>query len=417
MPKQKIQLFKLVLIAMPLIACLVLTIYSRAQASSFIKTTGLLVKFKDSVTKQESSKLLDNQDAQDVQKNKKLGVFSLKVPKFLGKQTMNELAANPKVEFVEPNHTARVFFTPNDTYFTARQWGFLNTGQVINGVAGKFDADIDAAGAWDTTKGLAAGSPVKIAILDTGIDQDHDDLSDKLILQNNFSLSPTVDDLFGHGTHVAGIAAADTNNSKGVAGACPACTLLNVKVLDDDGSGDYGSVSDGITWAADNGAKVINMSFGGSWPSLTLENAINYAWNKGVVVVAAAGNCGCSSKSYPGAYSNVIAVAATNNKDKKASFSSFSNKWVDVAAPGVDIFSTLPNNDYEIGGPHDYGYLSGTSMATPMTSGTVGLIWSSKYGTSASKVRSRLQSTAQKITGTGTYWSAGRINAATAVKN
>lgn len=190
---------------------------------------------------------------------------------------------------------------------------------------------------------------------------------------------------------------------------------MNGKVLRDDGAGYYSWIANGIIWSADNGAKVINMSLGGSSRSRTLESAVNYAWNKGVVLTGAAGNSGNQSKTYPGAYKNVIAVAATNNKDQKASFSSYGAKWVDVAAPGVNIFSTFPNHPYTINKSLNYDFGSGTSMATPMTSAAAALIWATDYGTSASSVRSRLESTADKIPGTGTYWSAGRVNAAAAV--
>jgi thermitase len=164
---------------------------------------------------------------------------------------------------------------------------------------------------------------------------------------------------------------------------------------------------------------VINLSLGGTSPSKTLESAVNYAWSKGVVVVAAAGNCGCRQKLYPAAYKNAIAVAATNNLDQKASFSSYDARWVDVAAPGENIFSTFPNHTFVIqtkyGRSQNYDFASGTSMATPMTSAAAALVWSTTYGTSALAVRSRLEQTADDISGTGSYWSAGRINAAAAV--
>jgi len=316
---------------------------------------------------------------------------------------------NPNVEFAEADYLAFATAAPNDTYFT-NQWGLENTGQTIKGQAGTIDADINAPTAWNTTTGIN----VRVAILDTGIDQNHEDLSGKIVLQANFTTSGTLDDLYGHGTHVGGIVAAVTDNGKGVAGGCPDCVLMNGKVLRDDGAGAYSWIANGITWAADNQAKVINLSLGGSASSRTLQKAVNYAWNKGAVVVAAAGNSANQSKTYPAAYANAIAVAATNNKDQKASFSSYGAKWVDVAAPGQDIFSTFPNHPYKINKSPNYDYGSGTSMATPMTSAAAALIWTTGYGTSASSVRSRLESTTDKIPGTGTYWSAGRVNAAAA---
>ena len=383
---------------------------AKAQGNNNHVPGQVLIKFKDGVSQADRDNLLRNNRAQVVNKLDALGVLVLQVPQAAEEKVVAALAKNPHVEYAELDYIAQAFFVPNDTYFADNQWGLENTGQIIKGVTGVVDADIDGPTAWDTTQG-----GVKVAILDTGIDQNHEDLSSKVILQRNFTDSPTIDDLYGHGTHVGGIVAAITDNNTGVAGGCPNCKLMNGKVLNDSGSGAYSWVANGITWAADNGAKVINMSLGGSVKSTTLERAVNYAWNKSVVVVAAAGNSANPSKTYPAAYTNAIAVAATNNKDQKASFSSYGAKWVDVAAPGVDIFSTFPNHPYKINKSLGYDFGSGTSMSTPMTSAVAALIWSTSYGTSASQVRTRLESTADKIAGTGTYWSAGRVNAANAV--
>ena len=370
----------------------------------------VLIKFKDGVSQAEKDNLLRNNRAQIVNKLDALDVLVLRVPQTAEEKVVAALSRNPHVDYAELDYIAEAFFVPNDTYFAGNQWGLENTGQTIKGVTGVVDADIDGPTAWDTTAG-----GVKVAILDTGTDQNHEDLSSKVVLQRNFTDSPTINDLYGHGTHVGGIVAAITNNNTGVAGGCPNCQLMNGKVLNDSGSGAYSWIASGITWATDNRAKVINMSLGGSVKSTTLERAVNYAWNKGVVVVAAAGNSANPSKTYPAAYTNAIAVAATNNKDQKASFSSYGAKWVDVAAPGENIFSTFPNHPYKINKSLGYDFGSGTSMATPMTSAVAALIWSTPYGNSASQVRTRLESTADKITGTGTYWSAGRVNAANAV--
>src|SRR3989344_1950704 len=370
----------------------------------------ILVKFKSGTSQEDKNKQLENNKAKVKNKIEQLDTYVLQVPANAEEKVVAALSKNPHVEYAELDYKAEAFLVPNDTYFTQRQWGLENTGQTINGVVGVVDADVDGPAAWDTTQG-----GVKVAILDRGIDQNHEDLSAKVVLQRNFTDSPTPDDLYGHGTHVGGIVAAVTNNGLGVAGGCPNCQLMNGKVLNDSGSGAYSWIASGITWATDNGAKVANLSLGGSVKSTTLERAVNYAWNKGVVVVAAAGNSANPSKTYPAAYTNAIAVAATNNKDQKASFSSYGAKWVDVAAPGVDIFSTFPNHPYKINKSLGYDFGSGTSMATPMTSAVAALIWSTPYGTSASMVRNRLQATADKIPGTGTYWSAGRVNAANAI--
>lgn len=387
---------------------------TKAQENNHVSGQ-VLLKFKEGISQSEQANLLRNNRAQVVDKLDAIGVLVLQVPQNTEEKLVVALSKNPQVDYAELNYLAEVFLAPNDTYFANNQWGLENTGQTIKDITGTIDADIDGSTAWDTTLGGA-----KVAILDTGIDQDHEDLSvkivDKVHDQKNFSDSPTIDDLYGHGTHVGGIVAAVTDNNIGVAGGCPNCQLMNGKVLNDSGSGAYSWVAGGITWAADNGAKVINMSLGGVSPSKTLERAINYAWKKEVILVGAAGNSGNQSKTYPGAYTNVIAVAATNNKDQKASFSSYGAKWVDVAAPGENIFSTFPNHSYKINKNLNYDFGSGTSMATPMASAVAGLIWSvPAYNTSAVAVRNRLESTADKIDGTGIYWLKGRVNAANAI--
>ena len=374
----------------------------------------ILVRFKAQTPQAVIDAQLKSNNAKVVGRVAALDVLVVNVPQTTEDRVITALSKNPNVEYAEPDGLAFASLVPNDPYFVPNQWGLENTGQAIKGQVGTVDADINTPKAWETTTGS-----VKVAILDTGVDQSHPDLSSKIVDkvddQKNFTDSLTIDDLYGHGTHVSGIVAAITNNNTGVAGVCPDCRLLNGKVLNDSGSGAYSWVSNGIIWATNSGAKVINMSLGGSAKSTTLENAVNYAWNHGVVVVAAAGNSANPSKTYPGAYKNAIAVASTNNLDQKSYFSSYGANWVDVAAPGENIFSTFPTHPYVINKSLGYDFGSGTSMATPMVSGTAALIWSTKYGTSVSAVRNRLESTADKIPGTGTYWLAGRIDAAAAV--
>lgn len=307
---------------------------------------------------------------------------------------------NPNLTFAEINgfySAVQDSWVPNDPLY-GQQWQYPK---------------IQAPEAWPVTTGYAG---VPIAILDTGIDQSHEDLKAKIVKNVNFTTSKTVDDQYGHGTHAAGSAAAVTNNGLGVAGTCPNCVLYNVKVLGDNGSGSWSAIANGIVWAADNGAKVVNMSLGGSSGSSTVEAAVNYAWDKGVVLVAAAGNSGSSSPTYPAAYTNVIAVAATDQNDQKASFSNFGS-WVDIAAPGVNILSTAPDHRNRIWRSGvKYATLSGTSMATPHVAGTAGLVWSTGQCGTNSGVRARIENGADKIPGTGTYWTYGRLNVYNAVK-
>lgn len=369
-------------------------------------TGQVLVKFKAGTTQDIVEKTIKQENGRAIGKLNELDAYVLSVPTQAEEKIALALAHNPRVEYAELNYLAEASAIVNDTYF-GEQWGLENSN----------DADIDAPEAWDKTTGVG----VVVAILDTGVSRNHPDLSSHVIDRTNFTDSSTDDDIAGHGTHVGGIVAAQTNNGHGVAGVCPDCQLMSVKVLNDVGSGAYSWIANGIVYATDHGAKVINLSLGGSQKSTTLENAVKYAWNHGVVVVAAAGNSGNVSKSYPAAYENAIAVAATDNQDKKAYFSQYGS-WVDVAAPGLDIYSAW--NDSDSGSDPQpscfvtndcYKFASGTSMSTPMTAGVVGLIWSTNQYSTASEVRARLEQTADRIPGTGNYWSAGRINADHAV--
>jgi subtilisin family serine protease len=203
-----------------------------------------------------------------------------------------------------------------------------------------------------------ASNEIIVAVLDTGIDGNHEDLAGKVIESINFSGSQTDKDVNGHGTHVAGIIAANADNEIGIAGAAPNVKLLNVKVAEDNGMVWASKVAKGIIWATDRGAKVINMSLATPSKFQPLEEAVEYAWSHGVVLVAAAGNYN-KLTTYPAAYDEVIAVAATTIENEIWSNSN-DGKFVDAYAPGAEIFSTLPDNKY--------GYESGSSMATAYVS-------------------------------------------------
>ncbi len=261
---------------------------------------------------------------------------------------------------------------------------------------------ISAPAGWAVTQG---SSGVSIAIVDTGIDYTHPDLAGKVTLGPDFGSGDSDPlDTDGHGTHVAGIAAAILGNGAGGAGVCPACQLMAIKVFP-DGSGsalDF-DVAQGIIWAADNGADVINLSLGGPGASTTLRDAVDYAWSHGVVVVAAAGNSGDGTTSYPAAYPNAIAVAATTSSDTRASFSTYGS-WVDIAAPGVAILSTIPGGGY--------ASWSGTSMATPVVAGAAGLAFAGLSGATNTSVRSALEAAVVDLGAAGrdVYFGAGRVD-------
>lgn len=321
-----------------------------------------------------------------------IDVRVVRVPEHAAATAIRLYERNPNVLYAEPDFVAEKSAITSDLSLGS-QWGLY-----------KIDAaDSNGASAWDVT---TSSPTVRIAILDTGIDGSHPDLAGKIVASANFTTSPTVEDVDGHGTHVAGIAAAATNNGVGVAGVGYHSSLLRGKVLGDKGSGQYSWIANGIIWATNNGADVINMSLGGSSGSATLQDAVNYAWNNGVVVVAAAGNSNTTSPSYPAYYENVIAVASTTSNDARSNFSSYGS-WVDVAAPGSSIYST-----YDGGG---YATLSGTSMASPFVAGLAGLVWGSGLCADQTCVRQRIELTADGIPGTGSLWTHGRINAYRAV--
>lgn len=350
------------------------------------------------------------------------GAHLIKVPAGRELQLVEALSRNPAVEYAEPDEL--VTASSDDTYFGS-QYALQNVGQEFTNTAGTKtvaggakDADVDAVEAWTVTTG--AGK--RVAIIDSGVAINHPDISSKVVERANFSDKTIVGDedydKYGHGTHVAGIVAATRDNAMGVAGVCPDCAILDAKVLNDSGSGSSSGIAKGIDWAASHGAKVINMSLGQRVSSRTLEAAVNNAWNAGVVIVAAAGNAGTQAQVYPGAYPNVIAVAATDNRDMKASFSTY-GKWVDVAAPGVSVYSTFPTYPSTLGVQNGrsvgYDIESGTSMASPIVAATAALVWSTAAGTSNTAVRAKVESTAKPINGTGTYWKYGRVDACKAV--
>ncbi|MEI7847171.1 MAG: S8 family serine peptidase [Chloroflexota bacterium] len=315
---------------------------------------------------------------------------------------MKAFRANPNVEYAEPNYTVQALYTPNDPNLK-NQWGLTN----------KNDKDIDAPEAWNVTTG---NSNVLIAVVDSGVLYTHPDLSggrvrtdiDKDFVNND---SDAIDDN-GHGTHIAGIIAANTNNGKGIAGICPKCTILPVKVLSNSGSGSADGVSKGIKYAADKGAQIISMSLGITPKcgcSKTIAGAINYAFDKGSLLIAASGNDSTSSISYPSSSSRVMSIGATNIKDARASWSNYGG-GLDLVAPGDNIQSTWLKNTY--------AYKSGTSMATPYVSGVAGLVYSKNLAQKNIRVWWILQHSADPLNNQSAWNSKvgyGRLNAYKAV--
>ena len=333
------------------------------------------------------------------------------------------------VEYAEPNYIAHTLLTPNDPYYSY-QWHLFNTSY----------GGIQLGTAWDTT----SGSDVVVAVVDTGVAYENyqkdllspvyykapDLASTQFVAGYDFVENDThPNDDEGHGTHVTGTIAQSTNNGLGVAGVAYGAKIMPVKVLNKQGSGTYADIADGIRFAADNGAEVINLSLGGSSPSSVLEDALAYAYINGVTIVAAAGNSNSSAPSYPAAYdAYVISVGATRYDETRAPYSNYGST-VDVVAPGGDLTIDQNNDGYgdgvlqqtfgnKVTNQWGYYFYQGTSMASPHIAGVAALVLSIG-GTidTPSEVREVLQSTADDIGSPGkdTIYGYGLVNAAAAV--
>lgn len=377
----------------------------------------IIVKFKQGYSRAQQEEHLKKYDATIIKTIEGINYTIIKVSPGQENAIIQRMKTDPAIEKALPDYTSHATFAPNDENYSL-QYMFKNTVQTLNNIPGKAGADINAEQAWDVTRGAG----VKVAILDSGIDINHPDLAGKIAVQRVFvssTIDPDISDKNGHGTHVAGIIAANTNNNIGVAGTCPECQLIIGKVVTNDGTGNAtGATSDivsGITWATDQGAKVINLSLRSTSPQTQqlYQEGINYAMSKGVVVVAASGNDGSNAVTWPAGNDGVISVAATDNTDRMAPFSNY-GAYVKVAAPGTFIASTFPTtpNAKKV---LNYGYSSGTSMSSPIVAGIAALVWASPYGTSNTAVINRIYETADKIEGTGSQWTEGRVNAGKAV--
>ncbi len=317
----------------------------------------------------------------------------IRVPAAKAAQLLQSLREHPDTQYAEVDATAKALATANDPLFTQGQEWHL--------------AKIQAPAAWDITTGAPG---VVVAVVDTGVNSAHPDLAGKVLTTgwDFVANTSTPMDQNGHGTAVAGTIAPNANNNLGVVGVAWANPILPVRVLDATGSGSYSAIAQGITYAADHGARIINLSLGGTSSSLTLQDAINYAWSKQCIVVAAAGNNGNSTPVYPAACSNVVSVAATNSSDTRTSWSNYGS-YVDLCAPGENIVT--------LSGSNGYGSWSGTSFSTPVTSGVLALMASANPSLSNAQLVSLLLSNCDDLgtAGPDIYYGNGRVNALRAV--
>jgi subtilisin family serine protease len=271
---------------------------------------------------------------------------AIQVPEESSAAILDALRKTGLFRYVERDRYAHTASVPNDPDFSS-QWHL---------------ARIQAPRAWDVSTGA---SSVIVAVVDSGVDPSHPDLAPKLVPGWNFlnSTSNTAD-VLGHGTAVAGTVAAASNNGIGVAGVAWGSLIMPLEVVDAGDSASYSDIAAAIQYAADHGARIVNLSLGGAAPSELLQSAVDYAWNRGAVVFAAAMNNGTSVPAYPAACNHAVAVGATDAGDGLASFSSFGN-WIALTAPGTGILTT------SLGG--GYGYWTGTSFSAPIAAGVAAL--------------------------------------------
>lgn len=350
-------------------------------------------------------------------------------------EVVETLAADPNVEYVEPNYIMQTTVIPNDPFYplsgaAVNQWHLENPGGRTGFVA---DADIDASAAWDINTGRTS---TVVAVIDSGIDYKHPDLGGGIgptykVIGGYDTRNQDADpmDDFGHGTHIAGIIAANFNNKTGVAGVCPGCKLMALKSAGTTGTSNSITNSQAIDYAVSNGADIINASWGSESVLTTVQIAIQNAIANDVLFVAAAGNRKSTTKFYPAAFPEAFAVANTSYDDKKSTnsnYNSTTDKWIDISAPGTYILATALQGGAVCTSPHEsgtarYGYCTGTSMSAPVVAGVAGLMISKESFLRVVDLTHRLKLTADNIDAKNPSYvgllGAGRVNAQKALSS
>jgi len=399
----------------------------------------VLVKFGNDLDQDDRQQLDSQLDLDQNEEVGRIGVWRMHSRFFDTEALLAFLRADPRVLYAEPNYILRANLVPNDPSFGSL-WGLDNTGQTILDVAGTAGAHISARLAWDISTGSRA---TVVGVVDTGIDYTHPDLAANVWSAptsftvtiggtaitcaagthgfNAINKTCNPQDDHSHGTHVAGTIGAVGNNGVGVAGVNWTASIMGAKFLDASGSGSTANAINAIDFTiqakqifgAGANVRVLNNSWGGGGFSQALLDAINQANTNNILFVAAAGNSGTNNDttpSYPASYAapNVVAVAATNNNDGLASFSSYGLNSVHLGAPGVDVASTIPANQY--------AYFSGTSMASPHVAGAAALVLS-VCALDTAGVKSNLLSNVDPIGSmTGVTTTGGRLNVNKAIR-
>ncbi|MCK4763891.1 MAG: peptidase S8 [Candidatus Aminicenantes bacterium] len=363
----------------------------------------VIVKFADSANKTDIKGRYSLTKLRDSHKPGAFTVFGHGNPTAILKQLKNE----PGVLSAEQNGYSYALAVPNDTYYSPYQWHMTRIGMEA---------------AWDITTG---SSSVVVAVVDSGVKQSLEDLSGTTFMAGydfvNGDSDPTDDE--GHGSHVCGTIAQTTNNNTGCVGIAYNTTIMPVKVLNKRGSGTWDQIANGIYYAADNGAHIINMSLGGGYSTL-IDDACTYAWNNGVLIICAAGNSSTSDPMYPAAQPLCVSVSATNYLDELAGYSNYGST-IDICAPGGDGDDN--NGDGYMDGvlqntflrrTEGYYFYTGTSMASPHVAGVAALVKAVNSSLTNTQIRSILEGTAEDLGASGwdQYFGHGIVDALAAVQ-
>ncbi|WP_299744511.1 Ig-like domain-containing protein [uncultured Rossellomorea sp.] len=357
-----------------------------AAASGDKLAERVIVKLKKPVEKAaiEGYEVLANQE------NDAAPIVTVDVPDGQDVESfIKDLENDSDVEYAEPDHLIKLNHVPNDSYYSL-QWHHQN---------------IESERTWDRTKG---SSDVVVAVIDNGVDVDHPEFAGRIVAPYDTVYNTTTMTKGDHGTHVAGIIGSSMDNWMGLAGVAPETSIMPIDAFFNEESAYSSDVIEGIYYAVNNGADIINMSLGNYYYSNVYNDAIQYAYDNGVVVIAAAGNDNTSASHYPSSYPNVISVASTTEYDTKSGFSNYGYD-IDIAAPGSSILSTLPDSEY--------GWMDGTSMASPVVAGVAALILANEPDLTNDQVADRLYTSADDLGASGKdyFYGHGRVNARKAV--